>query len=46
MYGVADVEPLQFQRIFTKSRVTKRDLTKSEPLLPAVTWRWTSEFER
>ena len=27
----------QFRRIFTKSDVTKRDLTKSDSLLPAVT---------
>jgi len=40
------VENVRFQWIFTKSHVTKRDLTKSEPLLPAITWRCSAEFEK
>jgi len=43
--GVA-VDCTQFQWIFTKSCVTDHDLTKSEPLLPAITCRWSVELER
>ena len=34
-----------FSRNFTKSRVTKRDLTKSDSFVPAVMLRTLSEFE-
>ena len=45
MSYIRSIENVQFQRIFTKSRVTRRDPTKSEPLLPAVTGECSTEFK-